>query len=116
TRRKAATQSHGANVVRRYARRAASDRHVSTVGGQFASWIHETGVALDFSRPRPCHQLRTEEPSMRKAIALLVVVAAAVAAACMQVPTEYRFVVCVQSGDTLGKPGVPCAVVDTVHP
>jgi len=53
---------------------------------------------------------------MRKVIALLVVVAAAVAAACMQIPTEYRFVVCVQSGDTLGKPGVPCAVVDTVHP
>ncbi len=53
---------------------------------------------------------------MRKAIAVLVVVAAAVAAACMQIPTEYRLVVCVQSGDTLGKPGVPCAVVDTIHP
>jgi len=53
---------------------------------------------------------------MRRAIALLVVVATAVAAACMQIPTEYRFVVCVQNGDSLGKPNVPCAVVDTIHP
>jgi hypothetical protein len=34
----------------------------------------------------------------------------------MQIPTEYRVVVCIQSGDTVGKAGVPCAVVDTVHP
>src|SRR5207249_255343 len=83
-----------------------------------SSWVHENeqAVELDWLRPRPCHQLRTEDPSMRKAIAVLVVVAAAVAAACMQIPTEYRFVVCIQSGDTLGKAGVRCAVVDTVHP
>ena len=102
--------------MRRYARRAASNRHVSTVGGLFVFMDHEEAVALDWLRPRPCHQLRTEDPSMRKVIAVLVVVAAAVAAACMQIPTEYRFVVCIQSGDTVGKPGVPCAVVDTVHP
>ncbi len=103
--------------MRRYARRAASNRHVSIpLAACSFSWTHEEAVALDWLRPRPCHQLRTEDPSMRKVIAVLVVVAAAVAAACMQVPTEYRFVVCIQSGDTLGKPGVPCAVVDTVHP
>ena len=103
--------------MRRYAGRAASNRHVSIpLAACSFSWTHEEAVALDWLRPRPCHQLRTEDPSMRKVIAVLVVVAAAVAAACMQIPTEYRFVVCIQSGDTLGKAGVPCAVVDTVHP
>jgi hypothetical protein len=52
---------------------------------------------------------------MRKTLALLVV-AAAIAAACIQVPTDYRLMVCVQSGDSISSPNAHCAVVDTIHP
>ncbi len=52
---------------------------------------------------------------MRKALALLVVIAAAAAAACIQVPTDYRLLLCVQSGDSISSPNAHCAVVDTLR-